>query len=943
VAAGEGHVLALKRNGDVFAWGYGSLGQLGNGLLVPSSWPVQVMGPNKQGILSGVTSIAAGFNTSVALKGDGTVWAWGDTFGSSPVAVTFPGKIVQIAAGGWHNAALQEDGTVWTWGQNDSGQLGDGTLVNSAQPVKVLTSGGGPPLAGALQIAAGQGNTYARDVQGRVLAWGANAWGQLGDGTRNVSSVPVVVSLPAAAGQIIGLRSGARNAFAWNASTVYGWGIGEYGQLGNGTDVAHGGPKFFVVPVQMLSPPVVDIATGEKTIAELYPDGTVRAQGYVVIGNSTPGIFSSTPISLALTGVAQPEACPAGGYLPSRHGYSIDNYGAIAGPPPTTMATIYYPASKDKIFRADGRLSYVGQWFYDTLFASSFTGGHCYGMAASDTFLYNRASPPLGTYDRWTSSTDAFAGSSITPPVTTNDQTLGDFINRYHARMYGALGAWTSVDVLNRFGYDLVKGNNRTQGNLTAFNEIAARVKTKPQVVAFGPSPYIAVGGPGVFPVRLPDKDRWWKLFNLASHAVVAYDTYIAPDGTRVIKVYDPSSATYQGSSTNYLGNKVIDTPRIEVATDGAVKLITYSGGADSAGNPKAWLGGGMETNSTKPRDMGQPGDWILMPLPDAAFSDGIPNGRDNSHWFIPDGVAFVAELANVPWKLFGWQGPGIVAPIPHFSGSGSEGMGLTLEAGATYDNTITAMGSPALTGMTINDHAVKATQLDANAAGSSHHILVNSTATSIQLDSATQMETFTVEIGADYLPAFSRSIRASGLTLVPSQSLNLASDTQTSGLTISSSSPTATVVSVTLEQTGTNPGKTTVSITVPAASNPASITVSNWNDLAHSLIYATSAINGQQVVTILQDNPVQRTAAIEGLFQQLTTAVGGVTTPDVRDAMTATVQVALLAFRYGDRAITADILIGLELLTKALPATVISASTAASIVSLSQQIRGLL
>ena len=147
IAGGANHSLALKNDGTVWAWGLNQDGELGDGTNTDSSTPVEVKDPNDpSGYLSEVETIAAGSSHSLALKDDGTVWAWGDnrasqgtriggqlgddeiTSSNTPLQVSnLPGAIEAIAAGGEHGLALKDDGTVWAWGANPYGQLGDGT------------------------------------------------------------------------------------------------------------------------------------------------------------------------------------------------------------------------------------------------------------------------------------------------------------------------------------------------------------------------------------------------------------------------------------------------------------------------------------------------------------------------------------------------------------------------------------------------------------------------------------------------------------------------------------------------------------------------------------------------------------------------------------------------------------------------------------------------
>ena len=199
IAAGYSHTVALKGDSKVWAWGRNYNGQLGDGTPTDRSTPVQVSG------LTGVTDIAAGDYHTVALKGgDGAVWTWGynnngqlgdgtTTQRRTPVQVRGYGGtgnltgVTAIAGGGSHTVALKGGGTVWAWGSNAVGQLGDGTTTQRTTPVQVST------LSGVTAIAAGLSHTVALKGDGTVWDWGYNNNGQLGDGTTTNRSTPVQV------------------------------------------------------------------------------------------------------------------------------------------------------------------------------------------------------------------------------------------------------------------------------------------------------------------------------------------------------------------------------------------------------------------------------------------------------------------------------------------------------------------------------------------------------------------------------------------------------------------------------------------------------------------------------------------------------------------------------------------------------------------------------
>jgi alpha-tubulin suppressor-like RCC1 family protein len=235
VAAGAHHSLAVKTNGTVWAWGANGNGQLGDNTTVQKTVPVQVLG------LSGVTAVAAGQHHSLALKTDGTVWAWGVNYygqlgDNSTVKRNAPVKVLgglsgvtNVAAGGYHSLALKANGTVWAWGYNYYGQLGDNSTVQKIVPVQVLG------LSGVTAVAAGQNHSLALKTDGTVWAWGDNSYGQLGDNSTVQKIVPVQVSLLS---DVTNVAAGAYHSLAMKRDgTVWAWGLNWPGALGDNTTV----------------------------------------------------------------------------------------------------------------------------------------------------------------------------------------------------------------------------------------------------------------------------------------------------------------------------------------------------------------------------------------------------------------------------------------------------------------------------------------------------------------------------------------------------------------------------------------------------------------------------------------------------------------------------------------------------------------------------------
>jgi len=292
IAAGSSHYMALTSDGQVFCWGANYYGQLGNSSNTDSALPVAV---SSTGGLSGktVTAIAAGNSHSLALTSDGQVFSWGrnsygqlgnnsTTNSSVPVAVASTGAlagkaVTLVAAGNSHSMALTSDGQVYCWGYNYYGQLGNNSTTNSSVPVAVSSTG---VLTGKTVslIAAGASHCMALTSDNHVVAWGCNLCGQLGNKSTTSGSVPVAVSaLWENSGKTAGAIEGGGNhsLVCTTDGSVYAWGYGMYGQLGNNSRSDSSVP--------------VSITTGSSSA--LNNNATVIRAGF----NSSVALFAWSP------------------------------------------------------------------------------------------------------------------------------------------------------------------------------------------------------------------------------------------------------------------------------------------------------------------------------------------------------------------------------------------------------------------------------------------------------------------------------------------------------------------------------------------------------------------------------------------------------------------------------------------------------------------------
>ena len=288
ISNGQNHTLAVKTDGTVWAWGDNNYGKLGNGTACYAcigSTPVQVTGPD---LSSGAIAVAAGESHSLAIKSDGSLWAWGynsywqlgdgtteNRWSPVPVTGMGPGSGVIAAAGGtFHSLALKSDGSVWAWGRNNNGQLGIGSTGDRATPVQVTGLGAG---SGVIAVAAGYGHSLAVKADGSVWAWGNNGYGQIGNGVSgsNVLTPVQVTGLGPGSG-VISVAAGYDHSLAAKSNgSAWAWGRNNSGQLGNG------GTTSSPTPVNTIdsSAGVLAVSAGYSYSLALLSDGTVYAWG----------------------------------------------------------------------------------------------------------------------------------------------------------------------------------------------------------------------------------------------------------------------------------------------------------------------------------------------------------------------------------------------------------------------------------------------------------------------------------------------------------------------------------------------------------------------------------------------------------------------------------------------------------------------------------------
>ena len=247
VSSGDRHCLAVKTDGTLWSWGQNSIGQLGLNDRTHRSSPVQV------GALTNWKEVSCGTSFSVAIKTDGTIWSWGynnsgqlglgnsgaGTNRSSPVQVGSLTDWSQVTTYFEHCLAVKTDGTLWAWGRNLSGtstggQLGLGDTTARSSPTQVGT------LTDWYQVSTGQEHTHAVKTNGTLWAWGNNIDGRLGLGNTTHRSSPVQL------GSLTNwsfVSVGQTHATSIKTDgTLWAWGQNSAGQLGLGDTTLRSSP-----------------------------------------------------------------------------------------------------------------------------------------------------------------------------------------------------------------------------------------------------------------------------------------------------------------------------------------------------------------------------------------------------------------------------------------------------------------------------------------------------------------------------------------------------------------------------------------------------------------------------------------------------------------------------------------------------------------------------
>lgn len=295
----------IKTDGTLWLWGSNACGQLGTNTIVSASSPVQTISAG-----TNWRSFSRGSAFTAALKTDGTLWAWGfgstgrlgnntTTNRSSPSQTVSGGNNWKnVSAGGLTAGGIKTDGTLWLWGYGQAGGLGNNTTINRSSPVQTLAGGTNwkSLVIGDSSVLLGI-NAGGIKTDGTLWVWGLNNIGQLGTFSVANTSSPVQTVSGGTSWKIATLGSLSSGSIKTDG-TLWTWGAGTCGGLGDDTTISKSSP------VQTVSGGTdwrtLSFGTGS---AAIKTDGTLWTWGAFRIGNNST-VPRSSPVQTSAGGTA---------------------------------------------------------------------------------------------------------------------------------------------------------------------------------------------------------------------------------------------------------------------------------------------------------------------------------------------------------------------------------------------------------------------------------------------------------------------------------------------------------------------------------------------------------------------------------------------------------------------------------------------------------------
>ena len=643
ISAGAAHTIAIKIDGSLWAWGGNNNGQLGDSTNTDRNSPVQI------GTATNWASISAGNSHTIAIKADGSLWAWGwntygqlgdGTYGSqtanknSPLQIGTATNWASISAGETHTIAIKTDGTLWAWGSNSNGQLGDGSSTSKFSPTQIGSANNWA------RIDAGVFHTIAIKTDGSLWAWGNNNYGQVGDGTTNERYSPVQIGT---ATNWTSISAGYQHTIAIKTDgSLWAWGYNNWGQLGDGT---HGSTANKLSPLQIGSATNwANISAGGYHTIATQTDGSLWAwgnNGSGQLGNSSGsggGYYSPVHIGTA-TNWAN---ISAGGIINYGHTISLKTDGSLWAWGWNSTGQLGDGSTTQR--NSPVQISTSG-CVSCTPTTGTFTIAACnsYTWAAKGNKVYTASNNTDTIHLTNAGGCDSLVTLNLTINIATHNVTTQTVTNTYtwNGQNYTASGTYTySYNNANGCAsVDTLKLTVNAQTTGCSFKAISAgrynntAIKTDGSLWAWGDNSGGQLGDgtttQRLSPVQIGTATNWASIGEGGAHSIA-----LKTDGTLWAwgantygqlgygTTANSNSPVQIGTATNWVSISAGENHNMAIKTDGTL----WAWGSNVFGQ----LGDGTTANSNSPVQIGTATNWASI---DAGNYHTLAIKTDGSLW----------------------------------------------------------------------------------------------------------------------------------------------------------------------------------------------------------------------------------------------------------------------------------------------------------------------
>jgi alpha-tubulin suppressor-like RCC1 family protein len=297
-SAGGSHSGFIKSDGTLWGTGRNDTGQIGISPWVSNSNTLLQVGND-----SNWRSVSSGSFHTCAIKTNNTLWTWGKNNSGqlgdgTIIQKTVPTQVgtaqdwSKISSGYTYTMCIKTDGTLWAWGDNTYGQLGNNSILPLNIPTQVGTDNDWST------VSSGAFHTLATKTNGSLWAWGFNNSGQLGDGTSANQIVPIRVGTDNDWAKV---NAGLYHSIALKQNgTLWTWGKNDSGQLGDGTTAQRN------APIQIGTDTWIDISRGDSHTVAIKSNNTLWSWGGNAAGQLGNGTTNPTlPVITALLSPVQ--------------------------------------------------------------------------------------------------------------------------------------------------------------------------------------------------------------------------------------------------------------------------------------------------------------------------------------------------------------------------------------------------------------------------------------------------------------------------------------------------------------------------------------------------------------------------------------------------------------------------------------------------------------